>query len=105
MSHDFKYSTVDMHGDNVTERVTRPHGGKNIDVLLKNFAASIDAGKPVHLPSFRDALVASEFAWKCLDDAWTHDMPVKGTLEELDEIHERRWNMKEGEGYGLIRHK
>jgi myo-inositol 2-dehydrogenase/D-chiro-inositol 1-dehydrogenase len=105
MSHDFKYATVDMHGVSVTEQVRRPHGGKNIDVLLKNFAASIDAGRPVCLPSFRDAVVASEFAWKCLDDAWTHDMPSKGTAEELEEIHQRRWNMKEGEGYGLIRHK
>lgn len=105
MSHDFKYATVDMHGVSVTEQVRRPHGGKNIDVLLKNFAASIDAGRPVCLPSFRDAFVASEFAWKCLDDAWTHDMPSKGTAEELEEIHQRRWNMKEGEGYGLIRHK
>lgn len=105
MSHDFKYATVDMHGVSVTEQVRRPHGGKNIDVLLKNFAASIDAGRPVRLPSFRDAVVASEFAWKCLDDAWTHDMPSKGTAEELEEIHQRRWNMKEGEGYGLIRHK
>jgi myo-inositol 2-dehydrogenase/D-chiro-inositol 1-dehydrogenase len=56
--------------------------------------------RPEHLPKFEDAAIASEFAWKMLDDAWTHDMPSKGTPEELEQIHYRRAHMTNG--YGLL---
>jgi hypothetical protein len=38
-----------------------------------------------------------------LQDAWTHDMPSKGTPEELEQIHYRRAHMKNG--YGLLNQK
>ena len=102
MHHDFKTAVVEIHGEHNTRRIERPYGGKNIGTMLDLMAESIESGKRVaRLPSFRDSAIASEFAWKCLSDAAAHDLPVKGTPEELERIHERRRTMTEG--YGLLR--
>lgn len=104
MTHDFKTAVVDLRGTSVTERIERPYGGKNIGTLLSHFAEALRSGRPDdRLPSFADAALASEIAWKFLESASDNDLPVKGTLEELDQIHERRWNAKDG--YGLIRRR
>ena len=101
MTHDFKTAVVDIRGVTRTERIARPYGGKNIDKLIDVMADSIEKGeRDRRLPSFRDSAIASEFAWKCLADAATHDLPVKGTAEELEQIHERRRTMTDG--YGLL---
>lgn len=102
MHHDFKTAVVEKHGVTVTERVEHPHGGKNIDRMYQLMGESILAGRQdPRLPRFRDAVVASEFAWKMLEDARKHDLPVIGTAEELEQIHQRRRTMKNG--YGLLR--
>ncbi len=104
MTHDFKTAVVDLRGTSVTERIERPYGGKNIGTLLSHFAEALSSSRPDdRLPSFADAALASEIAWKFLESASGNDLPVKGTLEELDQIHERRWNAKDG--YGLIRRR
>ncbi len=101
MHHDFKTAYVDLHGVNETLHIERPYGEKNIDVLIDRFADSIVAGRlSADLPTFRDAAIASEFAWKCLRNSAANGEPKIGTLEELDLIHERRRNMKNG--YGLL---
>lgn len=101
MTHDFKTAVIDLHGVNVTERIERPYGGKNIDVLLRQMADSIEQGKRVQdMPQLRDSAIASEMAWKMLDDARLHDLPAIGTLDELERIRERRRNLKEG--YGIL---
>lgn len=102
MTHDFKTATVELHGVTQTHRITRPYGGKNIDVLCRRFAESLETGvRHPALPTFRDAAIASEYAWRFLEDARRHDLPAIGTLEELEAIRERRRTMKEG--YGLLR--
>lgn len=102
MTHDFKTAVVDVRGVTRTERIEKDYGGKNIGTLIELMADSIESGRrDSRLPSFRDSAVASEFAWECLADAATHDLPVKGTAEELEQIHERRRTMTEG--YGLLR--
>ena len=64
MTHDFKTATVELHGVTQTHRIERPYGGKNIDVLCERFAQSIESGRRCEeLPRFRDAAVASEYAW------------------------------------------
>lgn len=104
MTHDFKTAVVDLRGTSVTERIERPYGGKNIGTLMSHFAEALRSGRPDdRLPSFADAALASEIAWRFLESASGNDLPVKGTLEELDQIHERRWNAKDG--YGLIRRR
>ncbi len=101
MSHDFKNAVVEWHGVDRTQRIERAYGGKNIDRLIELFADSIESGRrDSRLPSFRDSAIASEFAWRCLHDAATHDLPIRGTSEELEMIHERRRTMTEG--YGLL---
>lgn len=101
MTHDFKTAVIELHGVNVTERIERPFGGKNIDVLLQQMADSIENGKRNPLmPRFRDSAIASEMAWKMLDDARTHELPAIGTLDELERIRERRRTMKDG--YGIL---
>ena len=76
--------------------------GKNIDVLCERFAQSIESGRRCEeLPRFRDAAVASEYAWKFIHDARTHDLPAIGDLRTLQQIRERRRTMKNG--YGLLR--
>ncbi|MBO4941831.1 MAG: Gfo/Idh/MocA family oxidoreductase [Muribaculaceae bacterium] len=102
MTHDFKTAVVDIHGVTRTERIERPYGGKNIDKLIELMADSIESGvRSRHLPTFREAAMASEFAWKCLDNARQNDLPVRGTAEELEQIHQRRATMTDG--YGLLR--
>lgn len=104
MTHDFKTAAVDIHGVTRTERIERPYGGKNIDRLIDVFADCLMSGRnDSRLPSMRDAAIASDFAWKMLDDARTHDLPSKGTHEELEQIWERRRTAVNG--YGLIRKK
>ena len=66
------------------------------------FAESIETGRRSEaLPEFRDAALASEYAWRFLRDAREHDLPAIGELETLRQIRERRRTMKDG--YGLLR--
>lgn len=101
MTHDFRTATVELHGVTRTERIERPYGGKNISVLCDQFADAVRSGVWCEeLPAFRDAAIASEYAWRFLDDARLHDMPAIGDLQTLDEIRERRRTMTNG--YGLL---
>lgn len=103
MTHDFKTAVIDLHGVNVTEHIEHPHGGKNADVLIAQMAESIITGKRhPFMPRLRDSAIASEMAWRMLEDAQTHEMPAIGTLDELERIRERRRNLKDG--YGLLPH-
>ena len=101
MTHDFKTAVVELHGVKQTHRIEKPYGGKNIDVLCQRFAESLEHGvRNKHLPRFRDAAIASEYAWRFLEDARAHELPAIGTLDELEAIRERRRTMKDG--YGLL---
>ena len=101
MTHDFKTATVELRGVTRTETIKKPFGGKNIDRLCAKFAASIRSGeRNADLPTFRDSAIASEFAWKCIEDSRTHDLPSIGDNATLEQIRERRRNMKNG--YGLL---
>ena len=61
------------------------------------FAQSIESGRRCEeLPCFRDAAIASEYAWKFIHDARTHDLPAIGDLRTLQQIRERRRTMKNG---------
>lgn len=95
MTHDFNTAVVDLHGVNQTIRVEKPFGGKNIDVLCDLFADSVETGKrSSRLPSMRDSAIASEYAWTFLKDTRKHDLPAIGNLRTLEQIRERRKNMK-----------
>ena len=104
MTHDFKTAVVELRGVNRTERIEKPYGGKNIDVLCDLFADSI-ADNKLHpqLAIARDSAVASEYAWRFLEDARQHELPAIGNLETLEEIRERRRHMTNG--YGLLHHR
>ena len=102
MTHDFKTAVVELHGVSQTQRIERPYGGKNIDVLCERFAQSLAEGRRCEeLPRFRDAAIASEYAWKFIRDAQEHDLPAIGDLQTLEQIRERRRTMTNG--YGLLR--
>lgn len=101
MTHDFKTAVVELRGVTRTERIERPHGGKNIEILIDQMAESILSGRRhPDMPQFRCSATASDYAWRMLEDAWQHDMPPIGTLEELERIRERRRTMTDG--YGLL---
>ncbi len=102
MTHDFKTAVVELHGVTRTERIEKPFGGKNIDVLCDRFAQSIETGI-FHqgLPTLKDSAIASECAWMFLDNASHNDLPAIGNLSTLEKIRERRRTMKNG--YGLLR--
>lgn len=101
MTHDFRTAVVEKHGVTITERTEHPYGGKNLNRLCHLMADSIVSGRRnPEMPSFRDSVLASQFAWKMLEDSRKNDLPAIGTQEELDQIHERRANMTEG--YGLL---
>ena len=102
MTHDFKTAVVDLRGVTQTHHIEKPFGGKNIDVLCDLFADSIETGiRNPQLPLIRDSAIASEYVWTFLHDARTHDLPAIGELKTLEQIWERRRNMKNG--YGLLR--
>lgn len=101
MTHDFKTAVVDLHGVTRTERMERPFGGKNIDVLIDRFADSIERGQLDHrLPTIRDSAIASENAVRFLDDSRRNRLPAIGDEQTLVEIRERRSKMTNG--YGLL---
>lgn len=102
MTHDFKTATVELHGVNRTLRLQRPFGGKNLDKLCSQMAASIRSGlRHEHMPRLRDSAEASRYAWAFLEDACHNSLPSIGNLQTLDEIRERRKHMKNG--YGLLK--
>ncbi len=102
MTHDFKKATVTIHGVNKTEQIVLPHGGKNIDQLCQTMANSILSGqRDCNMPRFRDSVIASEWAWKMLDDARKNELPSIGDNETLKAIHYRRSHMTDG--YGLLK--
>lgn len=103
MHHDFKTAVVEKHGVTVTETIERPYGGKNIDRLYELTAQAIRHGDSSRLPSFRDSVIASEFAWKMLEDSRNNDLPSIGTNDELIAIRDRRAKMTDG--YGLLHKK
>lgn len=102
MTHDFKTAKVDLHGITRTVHLEKPFGDKNIDILLDLFADSLKCGvlNP-SLPKLLDAAIASEYAWRFLENAKRNDLPVRGDHKTLEEIKARRLLMKEG--YGLLR--
>lgn len=101
MTHDFETAAVDLHGVHQTLHIEKPFGGKNIDVLCRLFAESVETGKrSSRLPLMRESAIASEYAWAFLQDARMHDLPAIGNLQTLEQIRERRRNMTNG--YGLL---
>ncbi|MDR0834476.1 MAG: Gfo/Idh/MocA family oxidoreductase [Candidatus Symbiothrix sp.] len=99
LTHDFKTATVDMHGVTVTETKTADFNNKKIDVLVDVFAQSVIAGKNLGYPTVKDSVIASDMAWKMLDDAVKNGAPCIGRPEEMDAIIARRRTLKQG--YGL----
>ena len=102
MTHDFKMARVELRGVNKTLCIEKPFGEKNIDKLCQRMAESILSGKrDPKLPEFRDSMIASEFAWKCLENSRQNDLPSIGNEQTLIEIRDRRKHMTNG--YGLLR--
>ena len=54
-----------------------------------------------NMPCFRDSVIASEYAWRMLEDARKNELPSMGDLKTLEEIHVRRAHMTNG--YGLLK--
>ena len=101
MTHDFKTVKVELRGINKTEIKEDRFGGKNIRILCDAVAKGLSGEKPSDsIPCFRDAAIASEFAWKCLEDSRKNDLPSIGDNETLVQIRARRAAMKDG--YGLL---
>ncbi len=102
MAHDFKTAVVELHGIHKTIREEKAFGDKNIGILCNLFADSIETGiRHPRLPTFRDSAIASEYAWKFLENAATNDLPAIGNNETLEKIRQRRRTMKNG--YGLLK--
>lgn len=99
MTHDFKNATVELHGITRTDRIVKEFGDKKIDVLIDIFAKSILSGENLGFPTVRDSVIASDIAWKMLDDAVGKNPPAIGKVEDMDEIMARRRTLKSG--YGL----
>lgn len=102
MTHDYNTAVVEIHGVTQTVRIEKKFGDKNIDILIDLFADSVMTGvlNP-SLPTLRDAAMASEYAWRFLEDSYKNDLPVKGDRETLKKILYRR--EFKGEGYGVLK--
>jgi myo-inositol 2-dehydrogenase/D-chiro-inositol 1-dehydrogenase len=101
MTHNFRIAKVELRGVTKTEVREERYGGKNIRILCDAVAAKLlDDAEVEAMPSFRDAAIASEFAWQCLDDSRKNDLPSIGDNDTLVQIRARRAAMEDG--YGLI---
>lgn len=101
MTHDFKIAHVELRGVDETQIIDRPYGEKNIGTLIERVAHSIERGHAdPALPTFADSATASRVSWEMFYDSLRHDLPVKGTDEELVAIRDRRAHMTDG--YGLL---
>lgn len=101
MSHDFRTARVELRGITKTEVREDKFGGKNIRILCDTVAEKLMKGNTeTAIPTFRDAAIASEFAWKCLEDSRKNDLPSIGDNETLVQIRARRAAMTDG--YGLL---
>lgn len=101
MTHDFKTARVELRGVTKTLTLEKPFGDKKIDVLCDVFADSVRSGRNEGFPEVKDSVIASEFAWKMLNDAMSNELPVIGTAEELEQIRRRRQSLTDG--YGLLK--
>lgn len=99
MTHDFKTARVELHGMTRTEVIEKPFNDKKIDVLCEVFANSVLSGRNEGFPVARDSVVASEYAWKMLQNAVENKPPAVGKPEDLEEIRAYRRTLKNG--YGL----
>lgn len=101
MTHDFRTVTVELRGVTRTEVIEKKHGGKNIYKLCEEVADRVlNISTNNQMPSFRDAAIASQFAWECLEDCRRHHLPSIGDNGTLVKIRERRAAMTDG--YGLL---
>ena len=66
--------------------------------MVDVFGRSILAGRNLGFPQARDSVIASEVSWAMLNDAISHDPPVRGTPEEMQQILEHRRNLVNGFG-------
>jgi len=101
MRHDFKDATIEVHGTERTFTKTAHFNDKKLDVMVDLFARSLIAGKNLGLPAARDSAIASEVAWKMLQDAVSHDPPSIGTPGEMQEILAYRRSLQSGFGLPL----
>ena len=99
MTHDFKKATVELHGIHRTEKKTADFNDKKIDVMVDIFARSVLAGENLGFPTVKDSVVASDVAWKMLENARQNALPCIGKPEDMDEIIARRRTLRNG--YGL----
>jgi myo-inositol 2-dehydrogenase/D-chiro-inositol 1-dehydrogenase len=99
MTHDFKQATIELHGISQTIRKTDNFGDKKIGVLTERFAQSILQAKNLGLPTVRDSVIASDVAWKMLDNAIQNGSPCIGQAADMEEIMARRATLTNG--YGL----
>jgi len=99
MRHDFKNATIELHGVHATSCKTAMFNDKKLDVMCDVFARSVLAGKNLGFPVARDSAIASEVSWAMLKDAIANNPPVRGTLDELDQILAHRRTLRNG--YGL----
>ena len=65
-----------------------------VDVVARSILARTNLG----FPQARDSVIASEVSWAMLNDAVANIPPVKGTLEEMQQILEHRRSMVNGFG-------
>jgi hypothetical protein len=98
MRHDFSEATVELYGVHNTLHKTAAFNDKKLDVMVDVFARSVLAGKNLGLPVARDSVIASEMSWTMLNDAISHVPPVRGTLDEMQQILEHRRNLVNGFG-------
>jgi predicted dehydrogenase len=82
LQHDFRTVTADLDTKRGTGRWTWPYGGKKLDVLLEDFAATIE-GQDTPLPSVQAAVDASRLAQEMVDAARS-DAPVVGREHDLE---------------------
>lgn len=95
MRHDFNEVVIECHGVSHTQTKRGPYTGKNLAKLYETFAASLDAGRSLDLPTARDSVIASKVSQEMLDAAWAQPAPARGTPGEMARILEHKKMLRE----------
>jgi len=97
-SHDFKTVNLQCHGITRTVHKEGPYGGKKLDVMVKVFADSLDAGRNVGYPTARDAVIASRVSAEMSEQAY-RSLPNKGSLADLQRIFDHHKELGKEQKY------
>ncbi|RRJ98735.1 gfo/Idh/MocA family oxidoreductase [Opitutaceae bacterium TAV3] len=81
--HDFHTTRFEVRGNALTLDETYPYESKQLPVYYADFAQALDTGDLGRLPRIEDAVIASEFSQRLVDQALANPIPNFGDVTDF----------------------